>query len=404
MVAVVAASYCALAFLGVCEGFNLPPNFKKNHRAPWNRIRINSAHFAEKEDAPVVDVDADADADANANANADVIAPTYGSEVLALALPALVTLSLDPLMSLVDTLFVGMSSPQSPLPLSAMAVASAPLTFAVFASNFLSTATAPIVAKQMGGGEEEEARETGRLMLNVALVFGLALSAGFFLNATAILAAFQSTPSTTLSLSLPFLRIRAMAMPAILTATASIGILRGYLDTKTPLRVAFIANAVNLLVDLVTIFGLKLGSTGAAIATTSAEIIAAALFLDKLREIEISPDLIPRQLAKYKPVLLASSSVFLRTLILQSVLASATFVLGGEVRDVAAHQIALQIWLIGSFVSDCLAGAGSGLIGREIGRRNDAGVKAVTKNVVVLSTVLGVIQALILGLATERGG
>ena len=195
-----------------------------------------------------------------------------------------------------------------------------------------------------------------------------------------------------------------MAMPAILTDTASIGILRGYLDTKTPLRVAFIANAVNLLVDLVTIFGLKLGSTGAAIATTSAEIIAAALFLDKLREIEISPDLIPRQLAKYKPVLLASSSVFLRTLILQSVLASATFVLGGEVRDVAAHQIALQIWLIGSFVSDCLAGAGSGLIGREIGRRNDAGVKAVTKNVVVLSTVLGVIQALILGLATERGG
>eukprot|EP00957_Ditylum_brightwellii_P060081 4562347-Ditylum_brightwellii.AAC.1 len=48
-----------------------------------------------------------------------------------------------------------------------------------------------------------------------------------------------------------FLTIRSLAAPAVLAISASTGVLRGYLDTKTPLVILVIANIVNLALDVV---------------------------------------------------------------------------------------------------------------------------------------------------------
>ncbi len=59
-----------------------------------------------------------------------------------------------------------------------------------------------------------------------------------------------------------FLRCRALACPALLSLYVATGSLRGHQDTRTPLQAALIANAVNLTLDIVLIFGLGLGVAG----------------------------------------------------------------------------------------------------------------------------------------------
>ena len=59
-----------------------------------------------------------------------------------------------------------------------------------------------------------------------------------------------------------FLRCRALACPALLALYVAIGSLRGHQDTRTPLKAALVANAVNLALDIVLMFGLRLGVAG----------------------------------------------------------------------------------------------------------------------------------------------
>jgi putative MATE family efflux protein len=213
-----------------------------------------------------------------------------------------------------------------------------------------------------------------------------------------------------------FLIIRALAAPAVFSISASTGILRGYLDTKTPIFVLLVANIVNFLLDVVLIVMLGMGPAGAALATTTAEWISALLFLFVLagrlpsadgelgkkeeNTIVVTPSLAIPPWEEVKPLAVASSSVFLRTTILQLFLscsaafaARGTSMEGGAASSIAAHQIAIQLWMLCSYTSDALAAASQGLVADAIGRDNSAAVKDVSKTVLVYSTGLGSILA-----------
>lgn len=68
-----------------------------------------------------------------------------------LAGPALFTLALDPLLSLVDTAIVGRVDSTS---LAALALNTNIFTFTFYIFNFLSTATAPLTAEKRARGDE----------------------------------------------------------------------------------------------------------------------------------------------------------------------------------------------------------------------------------------------------------
>ncbi len=81
-----------------------------------------------------------------------------------------------------------------------------------------------------------------------------------------------------------------------------------------------------------------------------------------------------------KPLVVASSSVFVRSFMLQLSIAGAAAMAtrsgdGSEsasANSIAAHQIALQLWLLCSFVCDALAAASQALVADRLGR-NDSG-------------------------------
>src|SRR5690606_14937204 len=147
----------------------------------------------------------------------------YDREILRLAVPALGALAADPLVSLVDTAFVGRLGVEA---LGALAVSAAVFGVAFTVFNFLSYATTPFVALRLGSGDHEGA---GRLA-STAVVSGIALGVGaavvVALTARGLLSALGAGPEL-LDPGAEYLRIRAWALPALLVITAGHGIFRG---------------------------------------------------------------------------------------------------------------------------------------------------------------------------------
>ena len=376
----------------------------------------------------------------NENEDADAISEDTGQKILGLAIPALGALLIDPLLTIADTAFVGRYS-DSPYELAGMGSASALLTFSFYVFNFLCTATTPIVASKRASKDEAGALAVGGQALSLAFGLGGILTVSLILLQGPLLNLMGADEGNGYASS--FLTIRALAAPAVFCISASTGILRGYLDTKTPIFVLFLANAVNFGLDVLLITVGGLGPTGAAIATTTAEWISALLFLlvlagkipsadgelgkkdpsevvdDGAVALVVAPSLSIPVWEEVKPLVVASSAVFVRTVVLQLFLtASAALTTRGDYGTVvdlsvdvggddvigiannsggaafiSAHQIAIQLWMLCSYISDALAAASQGLVADALGRNNDRDVRDISKTVLVYSAVLGVLLA-----------
>src|SRR5690606_28383036 len=196
-------------------------------------------------------------------------------EILALAVPALGALAADPLVSLVDTAYVGRLGV---VPLAALGVNVSIFGLAFLVFNFLAYGTTPMVARAVGSGDRVRAGRLAVEALTLAVVAGAMATAVLQLLAVPIVRAMGAT-GELVAPAVEYLRIRALAGPAVLIITASNGIFRGWQDTRTPFLVALVVNAVNLVLDPILIFGVGLGLRGAAIATVVAQWTGAAAFL-----------------------------------------------------------------------------------------------------------------------------
>lgn len=115
-----------------------------------------------------------------------------------------------------------------------------------------------------------------------------------------------------------------------------------------------------------------------------------------------------------RPLVEASSSVFLRSIVLQVALSLAaamaarsttdgTMVSTGASSSVAAHQVALQLWLLCSFLCDALATASQALVADGIGRGDADAVRGVSRTVFVWGLALGLALSSILWAGTASG-
>ena len=353
-----------------------------------------------------------------------------GRRILDLAVPALGALLIDPLLTIADTAFVGRFS-QSANELAGMGSAAAVLSFSFYLFNFLCTATTPLVSAKRSAGKESEALATGGQALSLAFLLGGILSVGLIVLRQPLLSAMGTSISgpEANAYAIDFITVRAIAAPAVFCISASTGILRGYLDTKTPIVILVLANVVNLALDVILIAYADMGPVGAAIATTSAEWISALLFLgvlggvlpsadgqmgkkEKDREtLIVTPAMAIPPWEEVKPLIVASSSVFFRSLSLQiSLSVAAAFAArggetfpGGAASSISAHQIAIQLWVLCAFISDALAAASQGLVADAIGRNNQNDVRDVSTTVFQYSVTLGILLAALLQIGYSSG-
>lgn len=285
-------------------------------------------------------------------------------DIRRLALPALGALAADPLVSMVDTAFVGRLGV---VPLGALGVNASVFSLAFVVFNFLAYGTTPRIARAIGRGEFEGAGRLAMQALVLAAATGFAALLVLQLFAGPILSLMGAEGELRES-ALVYLRIRALAGPAVLLIIAGHGIYRGWQDTRTPLWLTLAINVVNLVLDPLLIFGFGWGLAGAAWATMIAQWVGAGLFVHALlvrgrRRFYIEPHL--PTLRDLLPFLQIGGSLGVRTFTLVGTMTLATSVatrLGAV--EIAAHQIATQLWLLLALVVDALAVAGQALVAR----------------------------------------
>jgi putative MATE family efflux protein len=316
----------------------------------------------------------------------------YDREIVRLALPALGALAAEPLYLLVDTAIVGhLGRPQ----LAALGIAFTVLggVFAIF--NFLQYGTTAQVARAGGAGEGETARRLGAQAVWLSLGFGLAVAVGVAAFATPLVS-LMGGEGEAADEAVTYLRIAAIGLPAAFLALGGQGYLRGISDLRTPLVILVVANAANIVLEVVFVYGLDWGIAGSAWGTAIAQLgMGAAFVVAIIRGLHLD-DLRPR-LVLARRVLSLGKWIFVRTVSLMS-----SFVLAGAVAtrfgdaSIGAHQVAFQLWVFLALVLDSVAIAGQIIVGRELGagRRDEA--YGASERMIWLSVALGGAFALLM--------
>ena len=319
----------------------------------------------------------------------------HDREILALAVPALGSLAIDPLVSLVDTAFVGQLGTA---PLGALGVNAAIFALAFLVFNFLAYGTTPQIGRAVGRRDLDTAGRITINALSLGALIGLAATALLLLFSAPILDLMGATGELR-EPALAYLHIRAFAGPAVLVIIAANGAFRGYQDTRTPLWVALIVNAINIVLTPALIFGAGWGIAGAAVATVVAQWTGALIFvwllLVKYRQRFEIPLIGPR-LKAMVPLIQIGGALVLRTTALVSTMSLATAVAARMgVVEVAAHQVAYQLWGFLALVVDALAVAGQALLAKYVGDQSPQVARAIGNRLLQWGLAIGILLGIL---------
>ena len=309
----------------------------------------------------------------------------YDREIVWLAVPALGALAAEPLYLLVDTAIVGHLGRSQ---LAALGIAAVVLGgwFAIF--NFLQYATTAQVARAAGAGEAETARRLGAQAMWLALVFGAAVAV-FVAAAAEPLVSLMGGKGTTADYAVTYMRIAVVGLPAAFIALGASGYLRGVSDLKTPLVIVVAGNAVNVVLELLFVYGFDWGIRGSAWGTAIAQLgMGAAFVVVVLRSLR--PGETRLELGLTRRLLSLGKWIFIRTtsLMLSFVLAGAVATRFGDAA-IAAHQVAFQLWIFLALVLDSVAIAGQIIVGRELGAGRREAAYGASERMIWLSVALG---------------
>ncbi|MDA2978304.1 MAG: MATE family efflux transporter [Actinomycetota bacterium] len=322
--------------------------------------------------------------------------------IAALAIPALGTLAIDPIVTIVDTAWVARLGT---VPLAALAVAGAVFAAVFSLFNFVQVAVTPLIAGAVARDDLPRAGGIATGAVAFAAVVGVILAIAFVSLSSAVVELFGAEPEVATAAA-TYLRIRFLALPAMLIAMVGHGVYRGHQDTKTPLYVAVALNIVNLVLDPILIFGFDLGVAGAAWATVAAQFFAAGWFLVLMFSVQrarLGVGLLRGRVRSLGllEVLTAGWPMIIRSIALLGAITATTAAAArlGAV-ETAAPQIALPIWLFLAFVLDSLAIAAMAMIGKDLGTNDRVSARALANRLLALGLLQGVGLSILL-LATS---
>jgi putative MATE family efflux protein len=315
----------------------------------------------------------------------------HDREIFRLALPALGALAAEPLYVLADTAIVGhLGRPQ----IAALGLAAAVLSTAFTIFNFLAYATTAAVARASGAGQPERAARLAAQALWVALAIGVALVVVCEAAAVPILRGLGGHGRSG-HFALVYLRIAAVGLPAALVALAGQGYLRGVSNFRRPLEIVVTANVVNIVLELLFVYGFHWGIAGSAAGTAIAQAGMGVAFVVEL----LRPRAESRRpsLREMRPMLRTGRQIFVRTAaLLASFLVAASVLARMGDAQLGAHQIAFQLFIFLALVLDAIAIAGQVIVGRMLGAGDAEGAHASALRMISWSVAVGAMFGLVL--------
>ena len=307
--------------------------------------------------------------------------------IAALALPALATVAVEPLYTLVDTGIVGRLGTA---PLGGLALASTILNASFWVFNFLSFGTTSRVAFLTGRGDDRAAGMVATQGLWLSGCIGVPIGSLLYLLARPV-SSLLGGHGAVLRAATTYLHISALGLPFVLIALVGNGYLRGLSDTRTPFGVVAVANVVNVVLEVLLVYVARFGVAGSAWGTVAAQMLSAAWFtvLIARRVAGTGAGLrpVPREMRR---LVVIGRHLFVRTGALLATLTLATSVAARVgPTTLAAHQIALQVWLFVTLAFDGLAIPAQAFTGTLLGQGDVGQTRAYALRLLQLGAAFG---------------
>ncbi|HEY1133718.1 MAG TPA: MATE family efflux transporter [Nocardioides sp.] len=327
-------------------------------------------------------------------------------EILRLAVPAFLALVAEPLYLLADAAIVGHLGTAE---LAGLGIAAIVLQTFVGVCVFLAYGTTAAVARLLGAGDLRRALDQGIDGIWLAVVLGVVVTAVGVPLAHPLVAAFGAGETVT-DFGTAYLRVALFGAVPLLVMLAATGVLRGLQDVRTPLVVAIAGNGLNVVLNLLLVFGAgpfpALGVAGAALGSVVAQALSAlALVVVVARGARRHGASLRPRLPGIRAAGRAGVPLVVRTLTLRAALIVTTYAAtltalrgtgADEAVTLAAHQLAATLWGFLAFVLDAIAIAAQALTGRSLGAGDLAGTRATTRRMVQWGIGSGVVTGLLL--------
>ena len=202
--------------------------------------------------------------------------------IMALALPAMIENILQVLIGVVDTYFIGKIGTEA---IAGVGVTNLIMNIYIAFFLALGVGTTAIVSRNIGGDNIENANDAVKQSIIMALGIGIVFGIINFVFSKKILLVLGAE-ERVLKYALPY--FLSVAVPSIFLCLMLVlsSSLRGAGDTKTPMKITFVTNLINIILDYILIFGIfgfnGLGILGAGIATTISRIVGVILLLKQI--------------------------------------------------------------------------------------------------------------------------
>jgi len=340
--------------------------------------------------------------------NNSVVTENSGStkEVLNLAYPLMISFLSFSIMGVVDMLILGyVGTPQQGG--AGLGMTLFWMVVCLFTGTISAIST--FVSQGNGAGKYDELSKW--VLASLAMVLPMSLMAWLIVPFIPHLVALMNTTESVQEHVVPYMEIRIIGATFIMINFTISGFLRGLADTKTPMVVTVIANIVNLLMDVVLVFGLgpipEMGVSGAAIAsvigTASASVLYLSIYFSKKNNMLYNTrKLYWVGLKTIKDFLKVGAPLggawFIESL---SWTLMTIYVASIDSAGLAAHTIVFQIIHVSFMPTAALSVAASTLIGQYLGAERVDLAKQSARRSIITGLVMMGITGIIFAFARE---
>jgi len=325
-------------------------------------------------------------------------------KVWSLAWPMILSNITVPLLGLVDTAVIGHLP--DPRYLAAVAVGAMIFSILYWSFGFLRMGTTGLTAQALGAPDYNQSRLLLAPSLVLAGIIGLTLVVFQYPLIKTALTLVGAEPDVTTEARL-YAEIRIFGVPAVLANYALLGWFLGNQNTRIPLLLLLVTNLLNMLLDLIAVYGLGMHAEGVALATVISEYASLLLGMTlMLRMLAKQPGNTPwprlKSVSDYYHLINVNRYLFVRTLVLLLTLAFFTSQGAKQGASIlSANAVLLNFFLIISNGLDGFAHAAEALSGKFYGARDRKGFHRIVSACLSWSLISAVLFTLFFWLCGE---
>ncbi|WP_063659939.1 MATE family efflux transporter DinF [Aliivibrio fischeri] len=295
-------------------------------------------------------------------------------QVLALAIPMVLSNITIPLLGLIDAAVIGHL--EHAWYLGGVAVGGTMISVTFWLLGFLRMATTGLTAQAYGAENKNALSQTFSQGIFLALCFSFILLL-FHQPLSQIIFSFSDASVEVKHYAEQYFSIRIWSAPAALSNLVIMGWLLGTQNARYPMWLVIITNSINIILDLLFVVGFHWKVEGAALASVIADyssLVIGLWFVLKQSNKLVLPSFIMSLsdlLSGFKRLLNLNRDIFLRSLCLQACFTFMTFQgasLGVDI--VAANAVLMSFLMMISYGMDGFAYAMEAMVGKAIGAKS----------------------------------